>query len=334
MEEIKEMLRETLLYRFGIDNLSETKYGFKFVNIANEVLYILHDPEYWQEWSPYQYMIEQFYEKYKKKKFNKNFMILSFGNSREDLQMYYYEFKYDKPFEGGRENFNKVYKRKTTKKEIIERFNLITNLKNSINFYDDNVCMYIKYLRLSYYELCNILKEKYGKVPGNYFKYHGPSGRYVYNKKIRRWYDGLFIHHIDEDKIPGLSEQKNANKYSEYQKADRLVYCNYLEHLLLHIKITQDYWKYYNNFPQRIGYPGAFLIAGEICDFFAHPYLYLSVNPCLEEIKDYFSIYAIYLRYFIRYLPKWVDSSKLFNCSDEKYEILEYLTIKAPRTLT
>ena len=48
-------------------------------------------------------------------------------------------------------------------------------------------------------------------------------------------------HHIDEDKAIMLSTDSFAVRYPfEYQKADRLVYCNYLEHLLLHIKIAEE----------------------------------------------------------------------------------------------
>lgn len=47
---------------------------------------------------------------------------------------------------------------------------------------------------LDYYEYCDYLKDKYGDVKHKY-----P------NKKNSRSYEGLFIHHIKEDTISGLS---------------------------------------------------------------------------------------------------------------------------------
>ncbi|WP_375317597.1 hypothetical protein [Spiroplasma endosymbiont of Virgichneumon dumeticola] len=57
---------------------------------------------------------------------------------------------------------------------------------------------------------------------------------------ITRGKEGLYIHHIDEDKAILLSTPEWARiSPFDYQKADRLVYCNLLEHLVLHIKIFE-----------------------------------------------------------------------------------------------
>ncbi|WP_253723458.1 hypothetical protein [Spiroplasma citri] len=57
---------------------------------------------------------------------------------------------------------------------------------------------------------------------------------------ITRGNEGLYIHHIDEDKAIMLSTPAYAKKNPfDYQKADHLVYCNLLEHLVLHIKIVE-----------------------------------------------------------------------------------------------
>jgi superfamily II DNA or RNA helicase len=76
----------------------------------------------------------------------------------------------------------------------------------------------------TYAEYCEYLKTKYGKVP---FKYGSSK-----NKK-----PGYFIHHIAEDKVPSLSHPEQKKQYPEYQVPELLVYCDYLEHLLLHIMI-------------------------------------------------------------------------------------------------
>ena len=92
-------------------------------------------------------------------------------------------------------------------------------------------------LNKTYMECVNYFLSKYGNVPGDYFL--NDTFR-SYNSKIKRGKEGLYIHHIDEDKAIMLSTKRWAltNPF-EYQKANRLVYCNLLEHLLLHIKIFE-----------------------------------------------------------------------------------------------
>ena len=61
------------------------------------------------------------------------------------------------------------------------------------------------------------------------------------NKLDSRTAEGLFCHHIDEDKAIMLSNDEYATRNPfEYQKKNRLVYCNLLEHLLLHVKIAEE----------------------------------------------------------------------------------------------
>lgn len=82
----------------------------------------------------------------------------------------------------------------------------------------------------SYEEYCKYLNKKYGAVPRKY----GSS-------KNKRPEDGLFIHHVREDEVASLSNRKIALANNPvYQEPENLVYCNYLEHLLLHIIIGED----------------------------------------------------------------------------------------------
>ena len=123
--------------------------------------------------------------------------------------------------------------------EEINRINIkrgITPIKaQSVN----NAAYYDELLTKSYSQIVEILLKKYGCVTGNYFLNETCRSK---NKKISRTSEGLFCHHIDEDKAILLSNDKNAINYPfEYQKADRLVYCNFLEHLLLHIKIAEKF---------------------------------------------------------------------------------------------
>jgi hypothetical protein len=92
-------------------------------------------------------------------------------------------------------------------------------------------------LNSSYAECCSLLLIKYGPVTGDYFLDKSCTKK---NTVITRGDEGLYIHHISEDKEIMLSSPKYAKQASfEYQKASRLVYCNLLEHLVLHIKIFE-----------------------------------------------------------------------------------------------
>lgn len=92
-------------------------------------------------------------------------------------------------------------------------------------------------LQMNYDEVVLSLIKKYGKVTGDYFS--KPTCLSA-NRKIKRTSEGLLIHHIDEDKAIMLSTPAHARENPfDYQKADRLVYCNLLEHLVLHIKIFE-----------------------------------------------------------------------------------------------
>lgn len=82
----------------------------------------------------------------------------------------------------------------------------------------------------SYEGYCGYLNKKYGAVPRKY----GSS-------KNKRPDDGLFIHHVREDEVASLSNRKIALANDPaYQEPENLVYCNYLEHLLLHIMIGEE----------------------------------------------------------------------------------------------
>jgi hypothetical protein len=92
----------------------------------------------------------------------------------------------------------------------------------------------------NYYILIDKLKKKYGEIKESYFldeKCTRP------NNKIKRGKDGLFIHHTNEDKYVMLSNKDYIilqNVPFSTQLGCNLVYCNYLEHLELHLLIYQN----------------------------------------------------------------------------------------------
>lgn len=104
---------------------------------------------------------------------------------------------------------------------------------------------------LKYREYCDYLKKKYGSAKENYF-----DGSFKKNKNVSRTKEGLICHHICEDRAILLSTPEYAEQCPfEYQKAENLCYCDYLEHLLLHIMIVEEP-KPDNPF-EIVGYGGA-----------------------------------------------------------------------------
>lgn len=92
--------------------------------------------------------------------------------------------------------------------------------------------------KMSYSDQVDYLIRKYGRARYDYFL---DDVSWIKSQYISRTKDGLFCHHIDEYDIPTLSDPKIAREHSFlHQKADHLVYCNYLEHLMLHMKIGYD----------------------------------------------------------------------------------------------
>lgn len=96
-----------------------------------------------------------------------------------------------------------------------------------------NFSEYESVREFSYQEYCTYLQNKYGLSPCNYT--FGGGG------KDKRSSDGLELHHIKENEVTGLSNKEKASNYPiEYQQPQNLCYCDYLEHMLLHIMIFKE----------------------------------------------------------------------------------------------
>jgi len=95
---------------------------------------------------------------------------------------------------------------------------------------------YNKVKNLTYLEYCDYLQQKYGIPKRPYF-----SQGWSKNPKISRTSEGLIAHHKFEDHAILLSTPENAklNPY-EWQMPENIVYCDYLEHLLLHVLICEN----------------------------------------------------------------------------------------------
>lgn len=89
---------------------------------------------------------------------------------------------------------------------------------------------------MTYDEYVQYLLNKYGAAQCNYF-----TPDWKKNPNRSRTSEGLECHHIDEDKYPLLSNEMIARQCPyEFQKADRLVYADRIEHLLLHVKLCRE----------------------------------------------------------------------------------------------
>ncbi len=126
---------------------------------------------------------------------------------------------------------------------------------------------YQKEMRMDYSNLVSYLKQKYGPSRHNYFVDESCVEK---NRLVSRMDEGLYCHHIDEDKAIMLStpEYAQANPF-DYQKADHLVYCNILEHLILHVKIVEAPRSLLTNENELPGIGGAMnFIVKQINDYY------------------------------------------------------------------
>ena len=144
-------------------------------------------------------------------------------------------------------------------------------------------------LAMSYDDYVQYLLRKYGTVPYDYFVNSDCKTKNIKNTRTR---DGLFCHHIDEDKEIMLSNPEVARMCPfEYQKADRLVYCTILEHLILHIKIAEA------DKNSSLGIGGAEMIWKQINGYYTIKKVNGWRKPAFCVIDDKYDDYIFVMRY-------------------------------------
>lgn len=126
---------------------------------------------------------------------------------------------------------------------------------------------YDKVKDMTYLQYCDYLQDKYGMSPINYCK-----SNFHKNNNVTRTKWGLFVHHKYENhaillSVPGWMEN---NPY-EYQLKENLVYCNFLEHLFLHILITE--YPEPDDPEEIVGSGGVHLIMSNLIDFWSFYFL-------------------------------------------------------------
>lgn len=167
-------------------------------------------------------------------------------------------------------------------------------------------------VRKSYLEIVNILLEKYGPAKYDYFCFKDCS---FVNAKVSRMSEGLYCHHIDEDKAIKLSSSGNAmaNPF-KYQRTDRLVYCNVLEHLLLHLKIVIEPKHKDANKNEIQGIGGVRQFICPIINDYLSGYKYKNEKSkkAFDIVDNLFEKYIFILRWFFSEYDKDREEPSLF----------------------
>ena len=167
----------------------------------------------------------------------------------------------------------------------------------------DGTSYYESMLKTNYQDIVSALLKKYGSAKHNYFK---DTACKIKNPLVTRTNEGLFCHHIDEDKAIMLCNDKfAANNPFEYQKAARLVYCNLLEHLLLHVKIAENPSPDANE-NELPGIGGAInFICKDLNDIYSGKEFSDEWRKNVaDKVKDNFDDYIIILRYLWNIVEK------------------------------
>lgn len=155
---------------------------------------------------------------------------------------------------------------------------------------------YEKVKNLTYLEYCDYLQSKYGIGRADYM-----TKDFVLNRKALRTGEGLMIHHIYEDHAIQLSvyDYASENPY-EWQLAKNLVYCDYLEHLFLHILIVENPSKEKNK-NEAVGIGGIINhLVPQLNDLYSGwiPQKKQWRQRCFDRVKESKDVYLVLVKRF------------------------------------
>jgi hypothetical protein len=171
-------------------------------------------------------------------------------------------------------------------------------------------------LSLTYTQLVEYLTRKYGEVGGDFFTDESCT---TVNLAIRRTFEGLICHHVDEDKVTQLADPLIASQHPFVcQTAERLVYANMAEHLMLHIKILEAQAGGSLSAPLQKGMVGAVrALVREINDYYDHPDSVQSrQSRVLRKMEECFDAYLIILRHLLTVLESDPVYAKMLSKRD------------------
>lgn len=177
---------------------------------------------------------------------------------------------------------------------------------------------YNKIKEYGYLEYCDYLQKKYGIGRGNFF-----TKSWNKNPKITRTSEGLFAHHKYEDHAIMLSNKEYAiNNPYEWQLAKNIVYCDFLEHLYLHILIC-EYPAPTKNLNEAVGIGGVInYLVPQLNDFYSGFVSNKSWQQnCFNLVKSDKDVYLILLKRFkesCQNYPLYKDDC-LYKSYNEEY---------------
>ena len=187
-----------------------------------------------------------------------------------------------------------------------------------------NIQEYEKVKNFTYLEYCDYLQQKYGMGLCNYM-----SENWKKNSKVTRTKDGLYVHHKHEDHaiMLGNPEYAKKNPY-EWQMKENLVYCDLLEHLLLH-QLICEYPADNKNKNEQVGIGGVVnFIVPELNDVYSgwvskQPWQQNCHNAIIKDKDVYLQVLKRYKDFHDNnpFIVKWLLKSynKQFGLwSDEK----------------
>ena len=181
-----------------------------------------------------------------------------------------------------------------------------------------NLIEYEKIKNLTYLEYCDYLQNKYGVGLCAYM-----TKSWNRNPKVTRTKEGLFAHHKFEDHAIMLSTREYAmNNPYEWQLAQNIVYCDYLEHLFLHILIC-EYPAEDRNIFEAVGVGGVVnFIVPELNDLYSG---WITKQPwrkaCYNVVIDDKNVYLALLKRFkssCKDYPFYTDDC-LFTSYNEQF---------------
>lgn len=191
--------------------------------------------------------------------------------------------------------------------------------KSERNLKEMNIAEFEQVKQMTYLEYCDYLQNKYGIGRADYM-----TKSFNKNPKVSRTSEGLFAHHKAEDKMIMLSTKAFAQMCPfEWQQKENIIYCDYLEHLLLHVLICK--------YPSPDKVPMADVGIGGVTNFLVPELndLYSGWAPsqtwrinCQNAIKDDLDVYLAILKLFIEYLQTerdFHDKAILHTSANESY---------------
>jgi len=121
----------------------------------------------------------------------------------------------------------------------------------------------------TYCDLVKCLKYKYELITDPYFKedsyknYFSRKNKKIKHQKYEQSKNGLYVHHVAENMFQNLGKEKAIadnpclsclpDHGFRYQMPDQLVYCNLVEHALLHLFIMINNPNYYEGYESLNG---------------------------------------------------------------------------------